>query len=893
MKYGWSVRNLPLSAIATALTLQFAWAGPLPNAWQINDNLESGGSLLTYIANLSPTQVTAATNSGWRYAVTSRLLTDYGDNGSMYFIFGDGTRRYGLAWDLNGAGELTASLLGGPTITLVADPVASTNYHIHQLTYEPVNGQVIYEVDGQPVASSGGQITTAQADTIVWGGASSAGRSQLNLHRAEFEILSQGVIASYNAGLAGNPAVAPSPTTQGWERDAGATAIPEGPVSPDVVATPLGVSTRAATDVTAAAVTLNAQIAFNGLPTDYWFEYGATTNYGDFTGTNMLTADILSERVSSPLTGLDPAKNHHFRVVASNSNGVVTGGNMSFTSATFSTVSISGLEGKDSGSVAWADYDNDGRLDFILTGFGIGSDLSLLWQNTGQGFSNVTASVVPGLPDGIEGSVAWGDYDNDGGLDLILTGDNESWDPVAQIWRNTGNGFSNVTASVAQGLTGIEFGSAAWGDYDNDGGLDFILTGANASGDSVAQIWRNTASGFTNVTASIAPDLLGAESGTVAWGDYDNDGRLDFLIAGYNYDLDTNISQLWQNTGSGFSNVTDSVAPGLPGVYAGTVAWGDYDNDGYLDFLLTGTPDFFSNASQLWRNTGSGFTNATANVAPGLPGVYEGSVAWGDYDNDGQLDFILTGYDNSDTEISQLWRNLGSRFTNVTATVAPGLPGVGYGSEAWADYDNDGRLDFILTGFGSTNRISQLWRNTTPVTNAPPAAPTGLALTATTNAVMLSWNSAVDDHTPAPGLTYNVRAGTTPDGIDLLAGHVNATNGFRRVPAMGNAYLRHSLPLTGLTNGQTVYWSVQAVDTAFAGGPFATEVSAVSIPRLTIASSDATNAVVSWSPPTFGWRLEETPTISAAAWSNSYSGELNPVSVNTTNNAKLYRLKNQ
>jgi hypothetical protein len=63
-----------------------------------------------------------------------------------------------------------------------------------------------------------------------------------------------------------------------------------------------------------------------------------------------------------------------------------------------------------------------------------------------------------------------------------------------------------------------------------------------------------------------------------------------------------------------------------------------------------------------------------------------------------------------------------------------------------------------------------------------------------TNGVMLSWNSGTDDHRPASGLTYNVRAGTTPGGTNLLASHVNATNGFRRVPALGNAYLRHTLP---------------------------------------------------------------------------------------------------
>ena len=163
-------------------------------------------------------------------------------------------------------------------------------------------------------------------------------------------------------------------------------------------------------------------------------------------------------------------------------------------------------------------------------------------------------------------------------------------------------------------------------------------------------------------------------------------------------------------------------------------------------------------------------------------------------------------------------------------------------------------------------------------------------MTASSNAVMLSWNSATDDQTPASGLTYNVRAGTTPGGSDLLSAHVNATNGFPRVPAMGNAMLRHSLPLTGLTNGQTVYWSVQAVDTSFAGGPFATETSVVSLPQLAITQSDATNSLVSWTPPTFGWFLQQSPNLSVSNWTSTASGSANPATLPATNAAQFYRL---
>ncbi|MGN6555361.1 MAG: FG-GAP repeat domain-containing protein [Verrucomicrobiota bacterium] len=553
----------------------------------------------------------------------------------------------------------------------------------------------------------------------------------------------------------------------------------------------------------------------------------------------------------------------------------------------FTNVPIAGLPDIATGSVAWGDYDNDGRLDFLLTGSDTNNVYSQLWRNIGSGFTNVPIAGLPGCG---WSSAAWGDYDNDGYLDFLLTGLDTNNIYYSQLWRNTGNGFTNVDLP---GVPGVAPGSVAWGDYDNDGRLDFFITGSiNENFDGkISQLWRNTGNGFTNVTDHAFPTgLPQASGGSPAWADYDNDGRLDYLHTGLG--TTANVCGLWRNTGNCFTNVTATAAPGLPEVFGSSVAWGDYDNDGRLDFLISGgTSD--GAVSQLWKNTGNGFTNVPI---AGLPGVIGGSVAWGDYDNDGRLDFLITGASLTDY-IFQLWRNNASGFTNVPTAE---FLGVHHSSLAWGDYDNDGRLDFLLMGASSFywvglpgtgyTGVSQLWHNNASITNTPPGAPTGLALTATPNAVMLSWNSATDDQSPATSLSYNVRVGSTPGGIDLFAGHVNATNGFRRVPAIGNAMLRHSLPLTGLTNGQTVYWSVQAVDTAFAGGPFATETSVVTIPQLTITSSDSTHAIVSWTPPTWGWFLEETPALNPAAWSASPSVELNPVSVSITNTSKLYRL---
>jgi hypothetical protein len=493
------------------------------------------------------------------------------------------------------------------------------------------------------------------------------------------------------------------------------------------------------------------------------------------------------------------------------------GNDVTLTALGFVPTPIPGLRGVDGGRVAWGDYDNDGRLDFLFTGYvgygtGGGPYVSQLWRNTGSGFSNVTASVAPGLPAG--GFAAWGDYDNDGRLDFLLTGVSK----ISQLWRNTGSGFSNVTASVAPGLPGLFSSSVAWGDYDNDGRLDFLLTGTtNFFPDESpiyfqSQVWRSTGSGFSNVTAGVAPGLPGLSWGSVAWADYDNDGWLDFLLTG------GGGSQLWRNTGSGFSNVTASVAPGLPGGTDSSAAWGDYDNDGRLDFLLTGY--FGSPASQLWRNTGSGFSNVTASVALGLPGVYRGSAAWGDYDNDGRLDFLLTGGVDGLSGISQLWRNTGGGFSNVTASVTSGLPGSLSGSSvAWGDYDNDGRLDFLLTGYGA----GQLWRNDMPVaSNAPPAAPMGLSSILSGATVSLSWNPSADDRTPSAGLNYNLRIGTSPGASDVLA-PMALTDGLRLLPALGNAQAGTNAFVFNVAPGRDYYWSVQAVDTSFAGSPFAAE----------------------------------------------------------------------
>jgi hypothetical protein len=190
--------------------------------------------------------------------------------------------------------------------------------------------------------------------------------------------------------------------------------------------------------------------------------------------------------------------------------------------------------------------------------------------------------------------------------------------------------------------------------------------------------------------------------------------------------------------------------------------------------------------------------------------------------------------------VSQVWRNTGNSFVNVNS----GLPGVVHSSAVWGDHDNDGRLDIALAGatsmsiryvtnsdvFGSyivyptvvvSDLITQIWRSFSP-SNSPPSTPTGLLANIANGVVTFSWNASTDAETPTSGLSYNLRVGTGPGAGDLV-GPMALENGVRQIPQFGNAGHRLSRTIMGLPLGQSIYWSVQAVDNGFAGSVFATE----------------------------------------------------------------------
>lgn len=339
-------------------------------------------------------------------------------------------------------------------------------------------------------------------------------------------------------------------------------------------------------------------------------------------------------------------------------------------------------------TLAWADYDTDGKPDLLMVGTdSAGVAITLLLRNATTTFPSIS-HPFHAWP---LAAAAWGDLDGDGDPDLLQTGMKPGVPSAGggkgavALWRNDStSGFLSIPCT----LPGLRSGAIAWADLDGDGDQDCILAGHNYDQGYISVLARNQ----TGSLQAIASPFTGFCCGQVAMGDIMGDTLPEVVILGQDRHGNP-ITQAWHNGGNMQFSPMSTI---LPALRDGGIAIADMEGDGDGDILAMGLSRPYTLG--LWRSDSMGiFPTAALQQA----GVILGAIHWADFDGDGLQDVVFGGEAYGGTPLVRALRQYpAGTFTDIQPG-SPLLP-LFHPTIAIADWSGDGHPDLALSGRAAT-----------------------------------------------------------------------------------------------------------------------------------------------------------------------------------------------